>query len=287
MLIQNGRVSDYLVELVRLQGIVVPEEVAPHQLNDLLQREWVKAKDGTLRAQLGGRFPMEEEAELLEELGAAAIPINFGTTYSGILLLGGTMKAVARRMQFLADQFFGETGCSVSHLCYVGSDRPLDVGTECMMALPTIEVDTGFRVNYSDTRGEDIRRLMSARWPEVEAKIFDFLVDYSVRAKWWRDRFTRISVCAEKPRGETRHPNTAEAVLAWATKPFVAQGRYLLVSSQPFCEGQKMAAERAVRDAGLEGFSFDVCGPAAPPLALAKWLDNLAKQVWEEVRLLP
>ncbi len=83
---------------------------------------------------------------------------------------------------------------------------------------------------------------------------------------------------------KTRPANTAETIYQFFNIRKIT-GHFLLVSSQPFCVNQLLAAKRAVKD--LAGITFDVCGPAAPPLPLARWLDNLAKWLWEEVQLLP
>lgn len=202
----DGRTTSALCLLTQSLGFV--GHLDPREMNVQLQIGWVKAKGGVFRAQLGGRFPTEEEMVLLRQLGADAIPIDFSVEYAGTLLLGATLKAVTRRFKFLRD-------------------------------------------------ADSVHRIPNPV----------YLL------------------------GGFRSANTTETVECWLgyhPKP----GRYLIVSSQPFCESQLMAVERAVGDAmrgtGGEGtFTFDVCGPAAPTLPLSRWLDNLAKQLWEEVQLLP
>src|SRR3989344_6598730 len=76
MLIENGAVRLELLELMRLQGWETPHNLTPQWINTVLQLQWVKAKDGVFRAQLGGRFPTEEEMVLLRQLGADATPID-------------------------------------------------------------------------------------------------------------------------------------------------------------------------------------------------------------------
>jgi len=76
MLIENGAVRPELLELMCLQGWETPHNLTPQWINTVLQLQWIKAKDGVFRAQLGGRFPTEEEMVLLRQLGADATPID-------------------------------------------------------------------------------------------------------------------------------------------------------------------------------------------------------------------
>jgi len=280
MLINNGVVNPALVRLVRMQGVTVLPSPHPTWLNDLLQQQWVKAKEGVLRAQLGGRLPNEEEMELLGKLSANEMSIDFDEQYSSVLVLGATLKAVIRRMNFM---WLEKTNAGYDvfpyYVCLLGSSRKLDPKLEMPEHVPAIleEVGAGFNSQWSD----DAEAL---DWPVNELQMMN-------RVQHWLGLQPEARVCVIAPDvaksdGPGNRPaNTAETVKEWLK--FAAAGRYLIVSSQPFCEGQKMAVERAVREAGKEGYTFDVCGPAAPSLPLSRWLDNLAKQLWEEVQLLP
>jgi len=275
-LIENGLTNAALEALVRMQGMEIDTHRDPRVLNALLQEKWVKAKEGVFRAQLGGRFPTEEEMALLRQLGADAIPIDFNVEYGGTLLLGATLKAVARRTTFLVSEWDRESEFPPLPLYLLGSGRLLDVNQEMPEHVPTILRETGACWGNWD---DDAR---AGRWPKNEITMMErvlfwqFINDWENVSVWASDR--------SNPDGSTRPANTAETVKAWLTQ--AQPGHYLIVSSQPFCENQKMAVERAVKEAGVGGYSFDVCGPEAPPLPLSRWLDNLAKQLWEEVQLL-
>ncbi len=276
---KDGSVKTELLNLVRLQGLSVAERATPQELNDLLQREWVKAKEGVFRAQLGGRFPTDEEMLLLRQLGADAIPINFDVEYDGTLLLGATLKAVTRRMWFMnVEECKTDFRLQISQpLYFLGSRRPLDSKQEMPEHVPAILTEVGayFGRQWLEDRDAD-------DWPRHETAVMNRVQHWLGICRWVR--LCALAPDVQKPDGMMRSANTAETVQVWLklAKP----GRYLVVSSQPFCENQKMAVERAVKEAGREGYTFDVCGPAAPPLPLSRWLDNLAKQLWEEVQLL-
>jgi len=279
---KDGSVKSELLSLVRMQGIAVLEGVEPAELNKTFQQEWVRAKDGVLRAQLGGRFPTDEELALLRDLGVTAIHINPCLQYDGTLLLGATMKAIARRMKFTADEYtFLQR--EPPTIYFLGSERLVDDDLEGIKAVPAILEETGFTL-YANYRVEADCGI----WPANESEVFKWLKRWgSYHNGWWLGRSCGVvsAPLFPKPDGGMRNPNTAETVRCWLgyrPKP----GYYLVVSSQPFCENQKMAVERAVKEAGKEGYTFDVCGPEAPLLPLSRWLDNLAKQLWEEVQLL-
>lgn len=274
---KNGAVNPLLVDLVYLQGLEVGS-VTPQSLNDILQEVWVKAKGGKFRAQLGGRFPTDEEMSLLKQLGADAVLIDHTAEYRGTLVLGATLKAIVRRMDFMMDEEDRIRACVPMPVYFLGSSRNLDLTQEMAGHVPAILKETGasfvpdWQKNVADNN-----------WPKSEIQMMAKVRDWLGATHW-----TYVLVLAPsvpKEDGTYRPANTAETVKDWLDC-CKGPGRYLIVSSQPFCENQKMAVERAVKEAGEEGYIFDVCGPAAPPLPLSRWLDNLAKQLWEEVQLL-
>lgn len=282
MLIKNdGRVAEPLCSLAGQLGLV--GYLDPREMNAQLQREWVKAKDGVFRAQLGGRFPTDNEMELLRQLGANSIPIDFDVEYKGTIVLGATLKAVTRRVRFMISAEEAFEGALFPQPVYLlGSNRPLDPKLEMPEHVPAILEETG--ASFHSGWKEDGT---NGRWPKTEIAMMEIVL-------WWQKttccvlRWHYIKVSApdvSKSDGGARPAKTAETVREWLK--VATPGHYLIVSSQPFCECQKLEVERAVREAGKEGYTFDVCGPKAPPLALSKWLDNLAKQLWEEVQLLP
>ena len=278
-LIENGLTNAALEALVRMQGMEIDTHRDPRVLNALLQEKWVKAKEGVFRAQLGGRLPTDEEMILLRQLGADTIPIDFNVEYGGTLLLGATLKAVTRRMWFMnVKECRTDFRLQVPQpLYFLGSRRPLDSKQEMPEHVPAIleEVGAQFVKQWLEDRDAD-------DWPQHETAVMN-RVQHWLGIRRWR-RVCILTPDVVKSDGGTRPANTAETVREWLK--VATPGRYLIVSSQPFCENQRMAVERAVKEAGMEGYSFDVCGPEAPPLPLSRWLDNLAKQLWEEVQLL-
>ena len=289
----DGTVHPNLVKLIKLQGLEI-NDGSPIAVNKLLQNQWVKAKEGVFRSDLGGRFPTSEEMELLAPLGASEIPIHYDDprtadpfSYMGTVILGATLRAVMRRIWFVASQKFkysglGETGFYAPFF-FLGSKRPLDMEQEDQESAENIlkEIGAVFTEEYYG-RYYPEQTDHQIPWPTDE---MEMMIEIACFMGIPGEKCFRV--CApdgKNKNGSTRPENTAETV-----KKFVKQskpGYYLLVSSQPFCENQRMAVERAVEESGKTGYKFDVCGPSAPPLQLSRWLDNLAKQIWEEVQLL-
>jgi hypothetical protein len=280
MLIENGAVNPVLLSLIQTCGLTVTDE-SPSAVSDLLQREWVKTKDGAFRAQIGGRDPTEGELGILSQLGFVnEIPINNNGQYTGTLVLGATLKAVTRRMWFIVREKFRSTGLHQDgffHPIYsLGSSRPLNPDLEMQKHVPGIIEETGAPLmDWQGFPSDD-------RWPETEIDMMDSV------ARWLSvpGVFCFCAPDATKPDGSIRPANTDETILGFFNQDPTWSGYYLLVSSQPFCMNQLLAARRAVQPI-RRSITFDVVGPAAPPMPLARWLDTIAKQLWEEVQLLP
>ncbi len=277
MLIENGLVNPALLSLVRLCGLTVSDE-NPRSVNDLLQREWVKTKDGGFRVQIGGRNPTDAELGLLSQLGFVdEISINHGRQYSGTLILGATLKAVTRRMWFLVREKFRVGGLEPDvgffrPINAIGSLRPL-LDLEMKENVPQIIEETGAPLlSWEDERF----------WPDTEVNMM------SCVARWLNVSGVvpfhgRTGI---KSDGLVRPANTDETIREFFNDDAVSAGHYLLVSSQPACQNQLLAARRVVSSIG-DDITFDVAGPDAPAMPLARWLDTVAKQLWEEVQLLP
>lgn len=293
MLIENGAVNPVLMQLAS-QVLGIYPEANPLILNRVLQDWWVKAKEGVLRAQLGGRFPTEDELTLLKQLGMVdTIKINEPKKYRGTLVLGATLKAVVRRVKFMFDE--GERMGVPQPIYLLGSSRKLDPKLEMPKHVPAILEETGARFDYEWEK--DARTPYS--WPLIESEMMDRVIvwmelEYREIGPRWEIK-TVSAPDSIKLDGSPRPANTTETVKEW-TKRVYQTGHWLVVSSQPFCQNQLLAVERAANEAdpGYDehdpertSMTFDVCGPAAPPLPLSRWLDNLAKQLWEEVQLLP
>lgn len=267
LILERGIIHPALLKLLSELGI--PFSQNPSTLNKLLQDKWVQARDGKFRYELGGRLPNEVEVVLLHELAGSEIKPNDSLKYDGVILLGGLLKSVVRRAHLLES-------INVSQPVFLlGSSRKLnerEFSDKVQGILSEIGTKFTHRWALDATRG----------WPETEIEMM-----MRVAGPWLGTDWDLVSVSApngRNPDGSSRPANTDDSVRFWLS--LAQPGHYLVVSSQPFCENQRMAVERVVRESGENGYSFDVCGPAAPRLTLAQWLDTLAKQLWEEVNLL-
>ena len=276
MLINNGVINPALLELIRASGLVVVDE-SPQAINAMLQEKW-KVCEGAQRAQIQGRFPNEGEMMLLRQLGTEEVPIDFDTKYDGTLLLGATLEVVVRRVRFMETEEDKGVGENIPEPLYLlGSRRALYHNQEMPEHVRAILEQTGARFNglWKDFAA-------FGNWPQNEIMMMKCVV-FWMGVSNWNHQLIPVP-CVLKPDNSLRSANTAETIKEWLL--YAPPGHYLVVSSQPSCEYQLMAVERAVKEACAEGYTFDVCGPEAPLLPLPRWLDNLAKQLWEEVQLL-
>jgi hypothetical protein len=210
---------------------------------------------------------------LLKKLGSDAIHINFDTRYAGTLILGATLKAVVRRMWFALSEDRRDNVDTIPQPVYLlGSLRSLDPKLEMLENVPTILQETGATFVDGWNQGADASHF----WPTSELEMMTRVSTWMGISHWTLYQIAAASETA----------NTSTVIRTWL-KEVRRPGHYLVVSSQPFCEGQLRNARQAANAVGAEGYSFDVCGPEAPPLPILRWLDNIAKQLWAEVQLLP
>lgn len=279
LILKDGTVHSALLGLIRLSGLPVTDE-SPATVNELLQANW-KAADGMLRAEIEGRFPTDEERVLIDQLGMGAIPIDFAKKYKGTIILGATIKAVLRRVWFLLQEE-KRSGLVIPQPVYLfGSSRALLPKQEMPEHMPAIVQEVGcvFKDNWQDDAE-------CGSWPKDEMRMMEKVIQ-----EWFfisSDRWKTVSVKAPDgvKDGKPRPANTPETAAEWYRKfgqEFEPGSRFLVVSSQPFCENQVGAVSRAIKEAG-GNFEFDVCGPAAPPLPIDRLKDNFAKALWEEIQ---
>lgn len=280
MLIENGVVNPALIFFMRDCGVNVVDE-SPLAVNDWLQREWVRAKDGGFRAEIGGVKPDTYQLKKLSDLGFVdEIPINHDVQYGGTIVLGATLKSVARRMWFVVREKFRSTGLHPEGffrpIYLLGSSRPLSSDLEMKKHVLGIIEETGALL-----RGwQDLEEM--GKWPKTEIEMMSSV------AEWLSVSEVHPFLASDgmKSDGSPRPANTDETIRGFFNQDSISPGHYLLVSSQPFCLNQLLAARRVVQSIGCD-ITFDVVGPAAPAMPLARWLDTVAKQLWEEVQLLP
>ena len=161
---------------------------------------------------------------------------------------------------------------------YLGSRRPLDPKQEMPEHVPAMLKEVGASFHYQwkiDARTTNF-------WPTNESQMLERVHVWQGSAYW--APCPVVAPDGLDSSGKRRSADTAGTIKEWLK--IARPGHYLVVSSQPWCGEQLLAVNRAVREACASGFTFDVCGPTAPELALSKWLDHLAKQLNEEVLLL-
>lgn len=273
MIIQNGLISKALIKLIELTGLKVADE-SPKAVNDLLQKEWFKtsSEQGTLRCEIGGRLPNKEEYLLLGELGFLEdIMPDPAKNYNPPIFLGATMKAMARRIQFLKGRLWFPYGDKKPAYFLVGQ-RPLNEKLEGKHAVPSILEETGL------TLDEEWCNIPESEWPKTETEVAEFLIRYS-----------GVNVechVVDMPKDGNILPNTYNTTVELFKTVSSDNPNYLVISSQPYCQNQLLTVMRAAAEAGVDA-KCDVCGPSAPTdLPLARILDCISKQLWEEVQYL-
>lgn len=264
LFIQNGKIVPALITLARKYGIDVSDDVAPKDLNDKLQQTWFK--DGYLRYQIAGDPPSADDQQLLSELGCIASVAPASERYTGVLLLGALRPRVVSRLHFLTCYQYT---VEFDMLYLLGGARPLDPVKEGRDVLCT-PAELSFREGWAPPQ----------QLPATEAEMMKLVWTQShLRASW---RCTVVDTPLQpKPDGSTRPPNTGDTVREWLRKYDPKPGHYLALSNQPFVQYQEFTVVHALP----EGFSVQACGPESSlTLPLATYLDNCAKQLFEETR---
>ncbi|MBI4022086.1 MAG: hypothetical protein HY372_01920 [Candidatus Andersenbacteria bacterium] len=274
-LIQNGRLVPDLLALCRKYGINAPDDITADELNSRLQETWFKA--GYLRYQIKGEPPSSEDRELLRSLGclnAVPLPVLM-FDFTGVLLLGALRSRIVSRLHYLttvAPRPKFKSVESVLKIYLLGGARPLDPEKESSAVLCT-PAELPFIPGW----------LAPPELPKTEAEMMAFTWKQSQLPLEWRAELGNAPL-QPKPEGGTRLPNTADTVRVWLSDHEPQPGTYLAISNQPFVQYQELVLQRLVPS----GFTIYACGPAASPtLPLATYLDNLAKQLYEELAASP
>lgn len=268
LITQDGSVQPALKELLLCISGFDCDGKPLQEVNVFMQENWMKAKDGVVRAELKGKFPSPLEAELLERVGISGeLPIKDDPDRQGFIFLGASLKAVVRRMHYM---HINREKIGICPTIMLGSERPLFMKDEGPEAVPGIlkEIGAKFDPSWLSRRNN---------WPKTESEMISFVM-------WMTTNLSNFVVVSTPLKDGGKSPNTVDTVNEWFRRNLTIHGKYTLISSQPFCHGQRMAVERALREKGAN-VSVDVCGPAAPnTLSLDVLLDNIAKLFWEECR---
>ena len=291
-LIQGSRLNPQLLVLCRKYGIDAQDSISPQELNSQLQQKWFK--EGYLRYQISGDPPKDYDLALLEKLGfieeirptptwdsAMYIdPPSYATyNYEDALLLGALRARVVSRLHHLTI-IAHEIKFPQEWKTYLfGGARPLDPVKESCEVLCT-PAELPFKEEWTPPE----------QMPTTEAEMMELV--------WQQSQFTFApeykSVHYElvntplqpkdpkNPEGEKRSPNTGDTMKEWITKCKPVPGHYLAISNQPFVEYQELTLQRLAP----EGFTIHACGPRSSlSLPLATYLDNIAKQLYEELQV--
>lgn len=297
--IQNGRLVLPLLALARKYGIEAPEDISPKDLNDKFQKTWFK--EGYLRYQIKGDPPKDDDLSLLRELGCIdevppflEIPPQYPPSesmpviYEGVILLGALRARVVSRLHhfttFASRVYFQRDW--KTHL--FGGARSLDPVKESREVLCT-PAELPFKEDWTPPQ----------QMPTTEAEMMEFTWQQSQLPSEWKYALVNTPLQPKDPKnpeGEKRPPNTGDTVRTWFAEQKPRPGYYLLLSNQPFVEYQTLVVERVLRECGAlvltefdaafgtEGFKIRECGPKTSlTLPLATYLDNAAKQLYEEL----
>lgn len=294
-LIRNGMPVPALLMLARKYGIDVADDVTPKHLNDLLRQQWFK--EGYLRFQIKGEPPKDEDLALLRELGCVdevppflEFPPEYPPSesrpviYEGVILLGALRARVVSRLHYFTT-FAPRVYFQRDWRFYLfGGARPLDPVKESREVLCT-PAELPFKDGWQSPE----------TMPTTEAGMMELVWKQSQLSSEWNYELVNTPLQL-KPDGGKRAPNTDDTVRTWLTKQERRPGHYLLLSNQPFVEYQALTVERALRERvarvltefeysfGTKGFVISPCGPMSSlNLPLATYLDNLAKQLYEEL----
>lgn len=313
-LIQHGRPVSPLLVLCRKYGVDVQDNVSPQELNDELQQKWFK--EGYLRYQIKGDPPEADDRELLRQLDLTdtvtpvadidphdpywgsiePLPVHM---YAGALGLGALRARMISRLAFLA-YYHGHYLFECSTVYLLGGQRKLDPEKESREVLCT-PAELPFKPGW----------VPPAEMPTTEAGMMRLVVEQSVLPTDWTYYVADAVLQPKdpaKPDGEKRSPNTGDTVRTLFDEGFrrrtggkiwlyfqedsrweevnpdpsaLPLGNYLAVSNQPFVEYQQLAVQRTLPPR----YTVRACGPASSlTLPLSAYLDNIAKQVFEELQ---
>lgn len=295
-LFQNGHPKPDLLTLCRKYGIDAPDDISPSALNAQLQEKWFKA--GYLRYQIKGEPPQDDDLALLRELNwidevppYLEFPPEYPPSeprpviYEGVILLGALRARVVSRLQYFT-AFAPRVYFQRDWKAYLfGGARPLDPVKESREVL-CAPAELPFKEGWTPPENT----------PATEAEMMEFVWQQSQLPSEWRYELVNTPP-QPKPDGDTRPPNTGDTARVWYAQHEPRPGWFLLLSNQPFVEYQALVVERALRECGApvltefdyhggrEGYIISPCGPkASPALPLPTFLDNIAKQLYEEVR---
>ena len=268
MLVQeNGDVVPALIEIANKNGANIGTACHAGEVSERLQQTWFK--EGKLRNEITGQPPKAEDLVLLKQLGCIdEIRVPAGE-YAGAFVAGSLITGVRNRLAFLQSEY--NRGVHFSTIVMLGGERPLNTEKE----LPILEKPglLSFKKDW-----------VMPTVPKTETEMMKLVADQSILPSEWKLQFVDAKM-QPKAGGGTKPPNTSDTVREWLAQGKPVDGEYVLASSQPYVQYQTLTVLRAlIKNPMMCVFG---AGPAASSsLPLATFLDNLAKQLYEECQFL-
>lgn len=254
------RINSSLISLIKLRGFLINENILLEDLNLFLNRHWnQKCK---FRYQIKGKVLDMEELRLLRKLGCIEqifSPIDYGKYYDGVLVLGGTVKAVQKRLNHLINEY--RRGVKFKQIFLLGSERPLNINKEILNILWIKEKLFRFR-----------------NFPKTEIEIMQYLVGLlNLSSKW---EIIPILCPNITINGISRFANSGDSIIYWQRQTGYIKGNFLIISNQPFIKYQEINAKNLLSS---EIKIFGIGQDADLNFPTELFLDNLAKQFYEEM----
>ena len=289
---EDGSLNGLLVILAARYGLKSGSTfMPPVEMNQFLQENW--RQNQLLHAyQITGEPAKDESLEILKKLGCVDEiltpslseyeewgPMDFSNfkMQRANLLMGATRTAVVKRLNFFV---YCNQGRCVPNLFYLmGGARKLDQLKENEQVLCT-PAGLPFKKGW----------IQPKQIPTTEASMMQMVWNQSDLPNGWHATLvdTPMIHVPGMELGTSRPPNTTETVSHWLLQE-QKPGYYIVGSSQPYIEYQRLATERMheeLLEQGKINFPcyFKGCGStASPSLPLATFLDTLAKQFYEEM----
>ena len=262
----SGGIHPALIRLAYLNGLTLSNDVSPRLANQILNSRWIQKHE--FRYQIQGRLPSDNEFGLLREIGCVnEIRATLDIEYDGVLLLGAILHRVRSRLAYLTDEY--RHGLHFRRIFLLGSNRRLDKRKESPEFLLTPS-ELPFKSSWK----------IPNQLPLTEIDMMRLVAEQSDLPQEWE--IVPISCPDVHTKTGIRHANTGDTILWWQKYTTSSRGHFLVASNQPFVQYQKENARRLLpKEIILSGV-----GPAANPnLPIEVFLDNLTKQLYEEIML--
>ena len=265
---EMGRVNPTLIRLAQKSGLEVSETISPDGMNSILQAHWIHR--GTFRYEIQGERPTEEYIDILRELDCIdefLAPIRTYSTFDGSLLLGTTLPRFRTRLATLKKEY--DRGAHFKQVYLLGSERPLNPQKESFDDLRFPKEGLPIKKTWD---------VATVPLPTNEIDMMHYVVDQSDIPTEWEVIVIKTSNVALQGAG-FRYANTGDTFVQWQKDTRFVDGRFLIVSNQPFVRYQETNARRILPQ---EMLLFGIGHMANVELPLGTFLDNLAKQLYEE-----